>query len=275
MIRTIVSATLATLLLASLPPLAAAADAVRGVTRPRDIAQLGPLSEGPVREVPVAEGDRVRAGQVLLRLDDQVQEARIALARTAAEAEGELRQAQAQAAEAGAHAARTAAAARAGGAMEWELRQANARVAVARATVEAAEDRRRLERRRLEMEQAQAETYLVRAPFDGVVWKLETNRGALLARGDRPVTVADLAVLEAVIFVPAEEFAALRPGARYPVRVLLPQAIARTAKLRHVDMLMDSASGRFRCVFTLENADAAIPAGVEVEVTLAPLPGEG
>ena len=90
---------------------------------------------------------------------------------------------------------------------------------------------------------------------------LETVRGALLARGERPITIADLAVLEAALFVPASAFAALRVGADYPLRVLLPGEAPRRARLRHVDMLMDSASGRFRCVFTLDNADGALPAG--------------
>jgi multidrug efflux pump subunit AcrA (membrane-fusion protein) len=159
--------------------------------------------------------------------------------------------------------------------MEWEQRQANARVALTRAAVESAEDRRRLEQRRLELELAQAETYLVRAPFAGVVWKLETTRGALIARGDRPITLADLSLLEAVIFVPPAAFAALHPGATYPLRVLLPAPVERRARLRHVDMLMDAASGRFRCVFTLDNPDGAIPAGIEVELSLATVPGEG
>lgn len=250
-------------------------EVARGVTRPRDLALIGPIAEGQVLEILVAEGDGVRTGQILLRLDDQVQAARIALARAAASAEGELRQAQAQAAEAAAQAARTAAAARSGGAMEWEQRQANARVAMTRAAVETAEDRRRLEQRRLELELAQAETFLVRAPFDGVIWKLETVRGALLARGEKPITIADLAVLEAVLFVPASAFASLRVGAHYPLRVLLAGETPRRARLRHVDMLMDSASGRFRCVFTLDNADGALPAGAEVEVILAALPGPG
>lgn len=248
------------------------AETVRGVTRPRDSAQIGPLAEGQVLEILVAEGDRVAQGQVLLRLDDHVQQARIALARAAAAAEGELRQAQAQAVEATAQAARTATAARSGGAMEWEQRQANARVAMTRAAVETAEDRRRLEQRRLELELAQAETFLLRAPFAGVIWKLDTVRGALLARGEKPVTIADLAVLEAVLFVPASAFPALQVGAHYPARVLLPGEVPQRALLRHVDLLMDSASGRFRCVFTLDNAEAGLPAGAELEVTLSALP---
>ncbi|MFN7634552.1 MAG: biotin/lipoyl-binding protein, partial [Acetobacteraceae bacterium] len=68
-------------------------EVIRGPTRPHRLAALGPQGDGVVREVVVAEGDLVRAGDVLLRLDDAVQEARIGLARAAAEAEGEWRQA--------------------------------------------------------------------------------------------------------------------------------------------------------------------------------------
>lgn len=248
-------------------------DAVRGVTRARDIAQLGTLTDGVVREILVAEGDRVHQGQVLLRLDDALQASRIAQARSAAGAEGEFRQAEAQAAEAAAQASRVSSALGRGGAMEWELRQANARAAVARAAVEAAQDRRTLEQRRLEVEQAAAEQYLIRAPFDARVFKVETTPGSTLARSDRPLTIANLAVLEATLFMPAASFPMLRQGRVYPLRLLAPVEREVPATLRFVDMLMDMASGRFRAVFVIENQDETIPAGVEAMLTADALRG--
>ena len=73
---------IAAISLTALPALAQE-DAVRGPVRPQRLASLGPQNDGVVREVAVAEGAAVRQGDVLLRLDDAVQAARIGLARAA------------------------------------------------------------------------------------------------------------------------------------------------------------------------------------------------
>jgi RND family efflux transporter MFP subunit len=242
---------------------------VRGPTRPQRLANLGPQSDGVVREVLVAEGDRVTAGDVLLRLDDEVQAARIGLARVAAEAEGDLRQAQVQHQEALAVLSRTQQAAGRGSATDWEVRQARARVDVTKAAADSAEERRRIEQRRLDLELAQQAQLVIRAPFDGVVTRIDTVPGATLTRGDRPVTVADLGVLEAVLYVPAQAWTALRIGQSYPLLLSEPVGRAVPSRLRHMDPVMDAASGRFRAVFTIDNADGAIPAGLEAGLDLA------
>jgi RND family efflux transporter MFP subunit len=244
-------------------------DLVRGPTRPHRLATLGLQSDGVVRDVLVAEGAAVRAGDVLLRLDDSVQAARIGLARASADGEADLRQAQVQVQEAQAVLSRTQQAATRGAATEWEIRQARARVDVARATADAAEERRRIEQRRLELELAQQEQFIIRAPFDGVVTRLDTVPGATLTRADRPVTVADLTVLEAVLYVPAQAWSALRRGAAYPLLLSAPVARQVDARLRHTDPVMDAASGRFRAVFSIDNPDGVLPAGLEAALDLA------
>lgn len=245
---------------------------LRGPIRPMRIAALGPPLDGVVREVLVAEGAAVRAGEVLVRLVDDVQAARVGLARAAAEAEGELRQAQAQHAEAMAVLARTQQAAARGAATEWELRHARSRVEIAKAAADGAEERRQVERQRLELELATQQLLAIRAPFDGVVTRLETVPGATLLRTDRPVTVADLRQLEAVLYIPAPLWPRLRLGEGY--RLLLPEPVAQQvpARLRHLDPVMDVASGRFRAVFVIGNDDLALPAGLEAELDRTALP---
>lgn len=270
--RAVLALALAPLML-PLPAPAQEADAlVRGPVRPQRLAALGPQADGVVREVPVVEGMRVQRGEVLVRLADQVQAARIGLARAAAEAEGELRQAQIQHAEAASVLARTQQAASRGAATDWEVRQARARLEVARAVEDTATERRRVEQRRLELELAAQEQLVIRAPFDGMVSRLDTVPGATLLRTDRPVTVADLSMLEAVLFVPAAAWPLLRPDAVYALLLSDPVGRSVTARLRHVDPVMDAASGRFRAVFLIENPEGALPAGIEAALDLRDLP---
>jgi len=258
-----------------LSPLALAAPAraeddthVRGPIRPHRLAALGPQSDGVVAEVAVGEGARVRRGDLLIRLADEVQAARVGLARAAAEAEGELRQAAVNRDEALTVWERTRIAASRNAATETELRQARARYEIARAAAEAAEERRGIERRRLELELAAQDQLTIRAPFDGLVTRLDTVAGATLTRADRPVTVADLSVLEAVLFLPAIAWPLLRAGAQVPLAITAPFERTVAARLRHADPVMDAASGRFRAVFTIDNAALALPAGVEAELDL-------
>ncbi len=251
---------------------ARADEGVRGPTRPMRLAALGPPVDGVVREVLVVEGQPVQAGAVLIRLVDDVQAARVGLARVSAEAEGELRQAQAQQAEAASVFARTQQAAGRGAATEWELRQARSRLEVAKAAADAAEERRQVERQRLDLEIATQQQMTIRAPFDGVVTRLETVPGATLLRTDRPITVADLRVLEAVLYVPAPLWRRLRLGEGYRLRLSEPVDRVVPARLRHLDPVMDVASGRFRAVFVIDNPDGTLPAGLEAELDTGALP---
>lgn len=268
--RALVALTLL-LTLCATPAPAQEASIVRGPTRPQLLATLGPQSDGVVRAVAVAEGDRVATGDVLLRLDDAVQVARIGLARVAAEAEGDLRQARVQHEEALVVLARTQQAATRGAANEWEVRQARARAEVTRAVADGAEERRRIEQRRLDLELAQQAQLVILAPFDGVVTRIDTVPGATLTRADRPITVADLTVLEAVLYVPAQAWTVLRVGRSYPLLLSDPVDRAVEARLRYMDPVMDAASGRFRAVFTIANPDGAIPAGLEAGLDLGAL----
>ncbi len=242
---------------------------IRGPTRPAQVALLGTLQEGVVQTIEVAEGARVRRGDVLLRLLDDVQKARIGLSRASAEAEGELRQAQVQAAEAEAVLGRTQAAATRGAATEWEVRQARARADAARAAVQAATDRRRVEQQKLELELVALETLLIRAPFDGTVTKVDTTPGSTLSRTDRPLTVADLSSIEAVLYLPAEAWPRLRIGKSYHLELSSPVDRTVDARLRHVDPVLDAASGRFRTVFVIDNPSSELPAGTEAAFDLS------
>jgi RND family efflux transporter MFP subunit len=245
---------------------------IRGPLRPVRLVALGPQNEGIVNILRVAEGSIVTAGSVILELNDDIAQARVGLARVAANAEGDLRQARLHHQEALEILARTQQASTRGAATEWEVRQARVRVEVTKAVVDSAQERRMIENQRLNLELAQASQSLIRAPFDGMVTRVDTVVGAFVTRGDRPVTVADLTVLEAVLFLPAELWFRLRVGSSYPLSISEPIGRKAEGILRHMDPVMDAASGRFRAVFTVNNADLQIPAGLDVGLDLEELP---
>ncbi|MFN7286416.1 MAG: efflux RND transporter periplasmic adaptor subunit [bacterium] len=259
---------------ASLPPSAVAYEEsiIRGPLRPVRLVALGPQNEGIVNVLRVSEGSIVTAGTVILELNDDVAQARVGLARAAANAEGDLRQARLHHQEAQEVLARTQQASTRGAATEWEVRQARVRVEITKAVVESAEERRSVENQRLNLELAQASLSLIRAPFDGMITRVDTVVGAFVTRGDRPITVADLKVLEAVLFLPAELWFRLRVGNSYSLSLSEPIGRKTEGLLRHMDPVMDAASGRFRAVFTINNADLQIPAGLDAGLDLEEVP---
>jgi RND family efflux transporter MFP subunit len=245
---------------------------IRGPLRPVRLVAVSPQNEGIVNVLRVTEGSRVSAGSVILELNDDVAQARVALARAAASAEGDLRQARLHHQEAQEVLARTQQASTRGAATEWEVRQARVRVEITKAVVVSAEERRAVEDQRLNLELAQANQSLIRAPFDGMVTRVDAVVGTFVTRGDRPFTIADLTVLEAVLFLPAEFWFRLRVGNSYALSVSEPISRKAEGLLRHMDPVMDAASGRFRAIFTNNNADMQIPAGLDVGLNLEELP---
>ncbi|WP_244219517.1 efflux RND transporter periplasmic adaptor subunit [Corallococcus interemptor] len=181
---------------------------------------IAPLIAGQLVEVTVEEGEAVRQGQVIARLDDR--DARVVFDRAQAavrSSEAQLAATEAQAVNAERTTQRTRNLARqgvipraqlqdvetAGRATQETLNQARAQLAVARRASEAA---------RLQL----AHT-VVRAPFDGTVSKKLANEGAVLAPAALTgtnlggiVELVDLHALEVEAEVSEEQLSRIHPG---------------------------------------------------------------
>ena len=241
---------------------------VRGPTRPAQVANLGPLQEGVVRTVDAVEGQRVRRGDVLLRLLDDVQEARIGLMRASAAAEGELRQAEVQAQEAEAVLARTQSRGAAlgrdgmGGAAGARSPRGRAR---RRADGDGPPPRGAAEARtRTRNARNARHSRAVRRRRDAGRHDPRRDAGAT----DRPLTVADLSSLEAILYLPAKSWPRLQVGRSYRLDLSAPVARSAQGRLRHIDPVLDAASGRFRAIFVIDNPRLDLPAGTEAALDL-------
>jgi len=214
------------------PPLVALAPA-RGGTLTVDHAYLGEVralaravlsagAEGEVRDVRVREGDRVSAGDLLVRVDPDLAAADVAAAAAA----------RARVAEEAAQAARDAerfAAAGTNAVAATEIERAASQAA----TLEA---ERRNRRAQLAAARESRRRHDVRAPFDGVVARRRVDPGAWVSAGDPVVElVADTGVEILVTVPPAVagrlavgDGASLRPagdGDRGPATMGAPATI--------------------------------------------------
>lgn len=233
---------------------------VAGTVRPETTSTLAANVVGTVVRVAVAEGDRVRAGDVLVQID--AREPRAQVDRTRAgreEVERAIEAANASAQLAEATYRRYAALHERGSASRQEYDEAKARHTGAQA------ERNRLIARRAEVSAAtaQAEAVLdfssVRAPIDGVVSARFVDPGAQAAPGVALLTIENPTAARVDANVP--EHVAVRTGDR---AVVMAGERRIGARVTHVQPSVDTAA---RSALVKLQLDEPLRAGTYVKVS--------
>ncbi len=212
-----------------------------GTARARQSVEIRPLAAGRIVELAVSPGVRVGAGDVLARLDDEIERADYA------EAEAMVLERR-QSADRAQRLLKTNAVA------ESAVDQAVATLAVAEADLERA--RRRLEDR------------TIRAPFAGQVGLSEVDLGARVDAATMLTRLDDLSSVEIEFSLPETLFAEIRPGmavsaeaAAFPSRVFTGEVFA-------IDSRVDPVSRAFRVRATIPNPKGELPAGMFMSLSL-------
>jgi len=170
-----------------------------GVAEPVEEATLSTRLMGTVEAVLVKEGDVVRSGQVLVRLDQRD------VAAGAGQAAAQLAAARAAQDEAERHAVRLRNLYADSAAPRAQLDAAEASLARAAASVHAAEAGTRAA-------EAAASYAVVRAPFDGTITARHVDPGAFAAPGAPLVTLENSTSLRVRATIPAGELGRVRRG---------------------------------------------------------------
>jgi len=150
-----------------------------------------------------------------------------------------------------------------------EVRRAQLRRDIARVAVKSAREKHRVAEAELQLEMRRLDRFRLTAPWDGIVRKVPAEVGATLTRRDPVVQLVCLDELEAEIYLPAELHGRLEVGRTYRLRASAPVGRAVQGELTFADPVIDPGSQSFRCVFTVDNADGALPAGFAVELKLS------
>lgn len=281
--------------------------AYHSTLQPRRTVALTPKTGGRVEELLVDVGDRVEAGQALIRLEAveaeaQVRQAEAALAAARAQRDRliagptaeELEQVRAAVRQArlqfesaerelkrieelytkGGVSTQTYESTRTQAALaEAALRSAEARlqaleVGPRREDIEAAEAQVLQAEASLALARTQVANATVRAPFAGVVSQRNAEVGALLSPGVVAVTVADLEELKIVLRVPGREVLRLRPGILVPVTVEgLPEESFQ-GRIHQIDPVADPQSHLFGVEIRLSDPQGLLRAGLSARVEL-------
>jgi RND family efflux transporter MFP subunit len=237
---------------------------ITGTLYAREEASLGPSASGTLREVKVREGDRVKKGQLLFRLD-------------AAQAGLAVDQARAQLESARVNER----------AMELEFNRTKElfdRGSIPKATFEQVQARRDLAKASVAQSQAQlallqknAADNVVRSPIDGVVTQKLKNVGETVTMMPPTIVVVvqDIDQLELRARMPERTLATVKAGT--PLRVRFPSVnVERVVPVARINPAVDVATRTVELVAWIDNKDGALRPGMLADVSIdAPATGAG
>lgn len=238
-----------------------------GTVQSRLRSQMSPGIAGLVVEIPVRKGAHVKKGEVLLRLDDLEQQARVQLARRTLEAATAVaEQARLEAEHAERQWKRTQELARSQVVSETSFDVDRTRAQTTQTAVTAANARIQEAEAALEAAQAVLEKTVITAPFDGVVLDVTTEVGEWISPSPPGVPippVLDLIDPQALyVSAPIDEADVARIRIGLPVRLTLDALRGQSfqGKLTYVSSFVETRQEQNR---TLR---------VEAEFQEAPLP---
>ncbi len=144
----------------------------------------------------------MKAGELLVSLDDRLPRAATAVAEVAAKNSARMTMAEVELRLARNRHERIAQAFRSNASAQLELDSAKADVEQAEAGIQRAKEEMASAGATLELRKAELEQYSIRAPFDGQVIQVYSKMGTTVDPTTVVISVADLSELEAELFLP-------------------------------------------------------------------------
>jgi membrane fusion protein, multidrug efflux system len=213
-----------------------------GNARANESVDISSKTSNVVISVRFRDGERVRRGQVLVRLDDAQARADVA------EADAALTESQAQ---------------------FNRSRELLDTQALSKSQFDQLEATLKANKARLAAANARLEDTLIRAPFSGFVGLRRVSVGSLINPGDVITTLDDTSVIKLDFSVPENFLASLREG--LAVRASAPAFPARTfsGTVASIDSRVDVTTRSVTVRALLSNEDGALKPGMFLNVSLA------
>jgi RND family efflux transporter MFP subunit len=225
--------------------------AVSGSLEPKVAATVRAEIMGPVERTYIDEGQRVRRGVLLARINDtSVRDTYLSARSAVRTAESSLQNARR-------NAERASRLAKAGALAERDLETALQNQTTAEGALADAQAR-------LASAQKQLGNTEVRAPIDGIVSERQVAAGDVVQIGGAMFTIVDLKTLRLEATVPVEEIGRLRVGT--PVEFGVTGFDRRiSGKIERINPAVDPATRQVRIYVSIPNAEQSLVAGLFAE----------
>jgi RND family efflux transporter MFP subunit len=226
--------------------------ALSGALAPEREATIRAELSAPVVQTLIDQGQRVAAGQLLIRLDDA------AIRDQALSARSAVTTAQANLTVAQHEQDRNEALLKAGAIAERAVEQSRAQVTAARAQLATAQAQ-------LASADKQLSNTRITAPFAGIVSAREVNAGDVVSPGTALITVVDPSTMRLEASVPAEALGAVRLGAPVDFSVTGYPNRHFTGRVTRVNPIADPATRQVRIIASLPNTGGTLVGGLFAE----------
>ncbi|MCG3138465.1 MAG: p-hydroxybenzoic acid efflux pump subunit AaeA [Phycisphaerae bacterium] len=245
-----------------------ATTSVVGSVRPNRTSLIGSEVAGLVIELPVREGDFVRQGELICRLQDDTltleYEAAVNRLRSL-EAAVEVAQATLQRWDfENQRMLRLQSEAKAN---EKEISDTQTQYLAAQSSVVEAQQRVAEQKSIVELQKTNLQKIRIAAPFDGYITRLYTEVGQWISIGDQVVEIIDLETVQVRVYAPETAFPYMQVGAVAPVGIdALGEVL--TGTIKHIIPQADEAARTFPVEVELDNRAHRLGAGMFARVTL-------
>lgn len=254
----------------ALPAGAWAQGGIEAVTTPSADVTLSFVQPGRIAEVSVKEGDQVTAGQLLVRQDDAVEQARLAQIKAQAEDTNKIQANRASLEQKKVDLEKLERAFERKAATESEVAHARLEVLIAELSLKVAEFEHRQDGRKYEEGKIRVENMSLTSPIAGRAEKLYVEVGEAVNGLEDVVRVVKTDPLWIEVYVPLAVAGKLDCG--QSARVAFPAGKGRSVQgsIIFVAAVADAASGTLRVRVQVPN-EAGRPAGEHVTVYLSNL----
>ncbi len=241
--------------------------AIRAITRPSADITLSFVQPGRMAGIRLAEGDKVKAGQMLARLDDAAEQVLLAQLKAQGEDRTQIQASEASLAQKKVDLKKLEIAASRDAATPLEVQHARLDVRIAELSMEVAKLDHEQGMRKYEEQKIRVDNMCLKSPIAGRIEKIHVETGESVNALEESVQVVQIDPLWIEVPVPAADATGLKRGA--VARVTFPGTNGSSVaegKVIFVGAVIDAASVTLRVKVEVTNP-ARRPAGEHVTVT--------
>ncbi|MEM9943405.1 MAG: efflux RND transporter periplasmic adaptor subunit [Planctomycetota bacterium] len=233
---------------------------IDGFTTPFKSIELSSDESGAIAEMNVEEGDSIREGEVIAKLDSRVQQIQLQIAQQMAENKSQVMANQQMLSKREAISARLKELRDKGHASESEIIRSEMELSIANAKYLASLEEQEI--RKIEQKRAaiQLERRNIVSPMNGVVSKLHRKNGEFLSPlHPEVVTIIQIDRLLATFPVPSQDVKNFQVGQEFNLKLENENSIA--AKIYGIGVETDAQSGTVEVKFVIDNEDLKLRSG--------------
>ncbi len=238
------------------------------VVQPSRTLAIGSPVTGILSEVIVERGDRVSRGQVLARLEAELETAIVELNTLRAADDTSIKAQRARLRLAQDRMVRSQKLFERGVTAEEAFDQATAELSVSEAELERLSVQQQLAALELQRAKAALVRRTIKSPIDGIVAARRLSPGEFVTQEAWIVQLADLDPLYVEVFLPTSYYDQLAVGQLAEVALRQPANTRLEAEVIVVDSVFDATSSTFGVRLALPNPEAVLPAGQRCKVSM-------